>query len=101
MESIQFETQAHTIDNGPYDPTRTITTSENGKDIEQIVWPNKPHYHQLVEGKVLEENGIDLESWWADWTGTPGTLTNGTDFDQVVVAMPIECHRRAVEASPT
>ncbi len=86
VQAIEFETQAHAKSPEGYEPTRTLPDG-------QVVWPNQPFFDQLVEGDELERRGIDLESWWADWTGTPGRLEKGTDFDQVVVAMPIECQK--------
>ncbi|HEX6862821.1 MAG TPA: NAD(P)-binding protein, partial [Thermoanaerobaculia bacterium] len=53
-------------------------------------WPSEPLYGQLVQGRQLKEEGIDLESWWTPWKGV-GTLrlTAGRDFDQVVLGIPI------------
>lgn len=33
--------------------------------------------------------GVDLESYWTNWTGTKKTLTKGVDFDQVVLGISI------------
>jgi uncharacterized protein with NAD-binding domain and iron-sulfur cluster len=53
-------------------------------------WPSKPLYAQLVDGHVLEEEGVDLESYGASWQGDrPRTLERGRDFDDVVLAISI------------
>lgn len=57
------------------------------------VWPDKPLFAQLDEGVVLEEAGIDLESYWAQlpYEPTKKVLTRGADdgFDFVVMAISI------------
>ncbi len=53
-------------------------------------WPSKPIYAQLVDGNVLEREGIDLESYGASWQGDrPKTLVRGDDFDEVVIAISV------------
>lgn len=53
-------------------------------------WPHRPLYAQLVDGDVLEREGIDLESYGASWQGDrPVTLERGRDFDDVVMAISV------------
>ena len=52
-------------------------------------WPNQPFYDQLVEGQVLSQKGIDLESAWSGWNGHPIKLQRGVDFDKVVLGISI------------
>jgi len=59
-------------------------------------WPNLPFFEQLVEEQELQQKGIDLESSWSGWQGTPYTLHRGEDFDHVVLgislgALPAVC----------
>lgn len=54
-------------------------------------WPSEPLYDQidLAQAKRLQDEKINLESWWTPWKGLdPITLTKGRDFDDVILAMP-------------
>ncbi len=52
-------------------------------------WPSTPRFEQLVEGEVLEQQHINLESNWADWGGAGQfDLVHGVDFDEVVLGIP-------------
>lgn len=64
----------------PYQPLVKLTSG-------QLVWPNAPLYDQLKEGPTLKAKKIDLESWWADWSGTPDPITVNPG-DVIVVALP-------------
>ncbi len=83
IESIELEVQASTIGGEPYDPLRTLPDG-------QLVWPSAPNYDQLEQGHSLQ--GVNLESWWADWKGRPETIQLGPD-DYVVVALPPKAQR--------
>jgi uncharacterized protein with NAD-binding domain and iron-sulfur cluster len=53
-------------------------------------WPSRPLYAQLVDGDILEREGIDLESYGASWQGDePRVLERGRDFDDVVMAISV------------
>ncbi len=61
-------------------------------------WPSKPLYQQIEEGDALQQDNIDLESFWTTWKDTGGTthLKAGVHFDQVVLgislaALPFLC----------
>ncbi len=81
ISSIELERQA-TLNNpaAGYDPLVRIG------DLD--CWPDRPDYDQLVEGDELKDKEINLESFWADWPGTPETLQKGTDFDDVILGIP-------------
>ena len=53
-------------------------------------WPSTPLYEQLMEGKTLQANGINLESAWATWPNTEEiTLRAKYDFDIVVLGISL------------
>lgn len=55
-------------------------------------WPGHPLYLQLDkdQAKKLRENHVDLESPWANWENyKTRVLERGTDFDQIVLAIPV------------
>jgi uncharacterized protein with NAD-binding domain and iron-sulfur cluster len=56
-------------------------------------WPSEPLYDQIVEGKTLREQHIDLERslGWGPWKDTGGeiTLKAGEDFDYVILGIGI------------
>jgi uncharacterized protein with NAD-binding domain and iron-sulfur cluster len=104
---IRMTVQAATSDGG-YDPLL---------DVKGLpCWPSAPDYSQLdpAQAALLQEHGVDLESWWSDWPalyreafGQPlpsRTLRRGVDFDHVVCGLPIDSLAavapRVVEASP-
>jgi uncharacterized protein with NAD-binding domain and iron-sulfur cluster len=77
---IDMELQA-TVKTGTYQPTI---------DVQGLTcWPMEPLYDQLKEGATLKARGVNLESWWTDWTGTPFTLERGRDFDEVLLGISI------------
>jgi uncharacterized protein with NAD-binding domain and iron-sulfur cluster len=54
-------------------------------------WPSKPLYEQLNADQAakLQADKINLESWWTPWKPVASsTLQRGTDFDDVILAMP-------------
>ena len=52
-------------------------------------WPNHPCYDQLVEGDVLKQQRINLESARSGWNGQPIKLRRGVDFDKVVLGISV------------
>jgi uncharacterized protein with NAD-binding domain and iron-sulfur cluster len=77
---ISIERQA-TPKSGPYRPTFDV----NGLPC----WPSRPFYDQLVEGDALRARGVNLESFWTDWTGQSYDLERGRDFDDVLLGISI------------
>ncbi|MEO8561722.1 MAG: NAD(P)-binding protein [bacterium] len=60
--------------------------------VEQVnCWPSEPLYDQIAPAQAarLQAEDIDLESWWTPWASTTlPTLERGTDFDDVILAIP-------------
>ena len=81
VDTIDLSVQATVKDGAEYEPLIRVGGTYS--------WPAKPFYDQLVQGEELREKGIDLESFWADWPGTPQTLQLGKDFDDVVLGISI------------
>ncbi len=55
-------------------------------------WPSAPRYDQLdeQEAQALQQQGIDLESPWADWPARETLhLHRGIDFDEVVLGISL------------
>jgi uncharacterized protein with NAD-binding domain and iron-sulfur cluster len=64
-------------------------------------WPSAPDWRQLdpVQAALMQEHGVDLESWHSDWPalyqqafGMPlpqRVLERGRDFDHVVLGIPL------------
>ncbi len=54
-------------------------------------WPHLPQYGQLVEGAQLEQDKIDLESYFSPWKGgTPRVLKKGQDYDLVICGLSLD-----------
>ncbi len=81
VDSIEMLRQANVVGDKEYEPLVIV----NGVHS----WPAMPRYAQLVEGEELREKKTDLESSWADWSGTPVTLQLGRDYDDVVLGISI------------
>lgn len=58
-------------------------------------WPSIPNYDDINQGEELElgdelpAGGYDLESPWTAWRGTPDELVKGTDYDIIILAIPV------------
>jgi uncharacterized protein with NAD-binding domain and iron-sulfur cluster len=60
----------------------------NVKDLP--CWPAEPNYDQLEQGEALRRRGINLESFYTEWTPVERhTLRRGADFDDVVLGISI------------
>lgn len=72
---------------GDYNPLVTMASGER-------VWPDRPLYDQIKEGKALEKSGENLESHWTGWKdkAKPLTLQMGRDYDWLVLAIPPGAH---------
>jgi len=83
VESIDVGVQA-TLKDGKDDYWPLV----NVKDLP--CWPAEPNYDQLDQGEELKRRGINLESFYTEWTPVARrTLTRGTDFDDVVLGISI------------
>ena len=87
IASVKIGRQAQ-LSGSEYDP---LTTLPSG----QRVWPDRPLYAQLTDGTALEASGADLESKWTTWPDAlpPLTISAGTDYDLLVLAIPPAAHR--------
>lgn len=53
-------------------------------------WPGGPRFEQLVQGEALQQQDIDLESYWSPWQPVgQKTLEAGKDYDRLVFAISI------------
>jgi uncharacterized protein with NAD-binding domain and iron-sulfur cluster len=53
-------------------------------------WPIRPKYELLINGDVLERQGKDFESYWADTADMPKfELNKDSDFDVVVLGISV------------
>ena len=77
---IHLQRQAR-VEEGEYEPLIDVRGVPS--------WPATPRYEQLVEGKRLQEEEIDLESSWSPWKGKAHVLEHGEDFDEVVLGISI------------
>jgi uncharacterized protein with NAD-binding domain and iron-sulfur cluster len=50
-------------------------------------WPEAPCWDQIENGESLK--GLDLESYWCNQKAYDVVLNQGSDFDEVVLAIPI------------
>lgn len=89
VNRIELTRQASVID-GTYRPLLSLPESPHP------VWPTEPDYAQLREGTALRQHRdkhpstCPLESRFSDWPGVEKrTLVSGTDFDLVLLGIPI------------
>lgn len=80
IASITIERQA-TAKSGAYDPTYDV----GGVSY----WPTEPLYDQLLEGYAIKKDHANLESLQTDWEGRTYSIERGTDFDDVLLGIPI------------
>lgn len=85
IESITISQQA-TLKDGEYQPLF---------DVKGLpCWPSEPFYDQLVQGQELQDQQINLESFWASWPDVAPdrpevVLEAGVDFDEAVLGISI------------
>ena len=84
VATIEIDVQA-TPKDGSYDPLIDIPT---GGGVLPC-WPKHPRYEQLAEGQQLQDQCINLESFWTTWTGRPKTLKVDEHFDVIVFGISI------------
>lgn len=74
--------QQVTLKDGDYDPFITVKRMK--------CWPSHPNYDQIVEGRELQKQKIDLESYWSPWKDVGSVeLHRGTDFDDVILGVSL------------
>ncbi len=82
ITSISMGKQATVIaGDTEYDPYVNI--------VDLDCWPSEPNYDQLKEGKQLQEQGINLESFYTTWQDQYLTLEVGKDFDDVIFGISL------------
>lgn len=90
LTGVRLERQAE-VKAGPaaYAPLLTEDLPNNPPELHD--WPMDPHYDQLVDGEWFKENGIDFFDAWqtGNTRAKPVTLSAGTDFDLVVLGVPL------------
>ena len=79
VAAIEFDRQV-TLKADSYNPMRNV------KGID--CWPSQPLWDQIVDGDELKNRNLALESDWCTFNVGQRTLTQGDDFDIVVLAMP-------------
>ena len=52
-------------------------------------WPSTPDFSQLEDGAEMQAAGVDFESSQKTWPEDPITLQSGTDFDILILGMPV------------
>jgi uncharacterized protein with NAD-binding domain and iron-sulfur cluster len=85
-KSVDAVTIARQVNlNNGYDPIYRV------RDLD--CWPSRPFFDQIVEGEELRLSGCNLEHYDSGWQdrGLPLTLKAGTDYDHVVLAVPLPC----------
>ena len=81
---IEEQVPLRSGDPDSYDPFITVC----GKKA----WPDHPLYDQLQDVPNLKHH--NLENFYTEWRGEPAApLERGNDFDDVVLAMPVESLR--------
>ena len=92
VEEIRITKQVNVI-NSEYDPLIDV------KGLPS--WPSSPKYEAIVkeQADLMQENNIDLESFWTRWSNVyeerfneplpEVTLKRGQDFDIVVYGIPV------------
>lgn len=91
IDAIEFDVQADVIGGyTAYDPLFDLTFKD-GSVLP--VWPEEPNWTKLNQGDALRERlqaaGQTLDSAWCDEKITTRNITNGIDFDYVVLGISV------------
>jgi uncharacterized protein with NAD-binding domain and iron-sulfur cluster len=84
---------------------RQVNLKEPAREYEPLIqvksllcWPSEPRYEQILEGEELQQQQVNLESFWTPWQDNEisVTLNVGEDFDLVILgislgALPFIC----------
>ena len=93
ITSIDFVRQAKLV-NATYHPL-VRTTFQGAKAWD--CWPSQPLWGQLVNGAALAQQGVDFEDPWTQHSEGSRTLTDGQDFDLVVLGIPPAASRHLTQ----
>ena len=81
--------------------TKQVELADRDRDYEPTLmcngllsWPSSPKWNCLEGGEKLRERSVNLESYWCEQTAGRVTLERGTDFDDVVLAIPLGAFKR-------
>jgi len=91
IAKIHFDRQVD-LSVGTYEPT--YKPEPRFANLE--CWPDAPRWEQIKDGKSLE--GLDLESYWCDQKTDDVVLSQGSDFDEVVLAVAIGAFKPTKDA---
>ena len=80
IAEIDLSIQAETVGGAPYNPLITVNNL--------LCWPDQPNWSQLLNGSVLEQQGVNFESSFCNVSVGNQTLTVDQDFDIVILAIP-------------
>jgi len=80
IAEIDLSIQAETEGGAPYNPLITVNNL--------LCWPDQPNWSQLVNGSVLQQQGVNFESSFCNVSVGNQTLTVDQDFDIVILAIP-------------
>lgn len=95
VESLKLSSDKTTV--AAVDMGVQATLKDPAADYDPLVvvkglpaWPMGPRFEQLLQGQALQEQDIDLESYWSPWQPVEHkTLVAGQDYDQLVFAILI------------
>jgi uncharacterized protein with NAD-binding domain and iron-sulfur cluster len=82
IQRVELDIQAD-VAAGPY-AYQPLTAPLHGL----LCWPRDPFYDQLTDGAQIRAAKANLNSVWCDYRFATATLEAGTDFDQLVLAIP-------------
>ncbi len=89
VAQLSFDRQVWLRD-GKYCPTIPPISSNGYLEC----WPDAPLWDQIVCGKQLATQGIDLESYWCPHRVGDVTLQQGNEFHTVVLAIPLGAFKK-------
>lgn len=76
---------------------RQVNLKDKNKEYDPLIevkrilcWPSEPRYEQIEEGEKLQQENINLESFWSPWADVEEVnLKAGEDFDIAVLGISL------------
>ncbi len=76
---------------------RQVNLKDKKKEYDPLIevkrllcWPSEPRYEQIEEGEKLQQENINLESFWSPWADVEEVnLKAGEDFDIAVLGISL------------